>query len=92
MDSDTVVSTELYLIGKGRIGGTYCDSFWKVDSEGKTGYQCFRYPFAEEIPKMLSDIARHRKQLRKELNDLAKAEKLLKRAESNADFRTKNPE
>lgn len=92
MDSDTAVSSDLYLIGKGRISGTYCDSFWKINSEGKTGYQCFRYPFAEEIPKMLSDIAKHREQLLKELDDLSKAEDLLRRAQTDENYRTKNPD
>jgi hypothetical protein len=92
MDSATVVSSDLYLIGKGRIGGTYCDSFWKINSEGKTGYQCFRFPFAEEIPLMLADIRRHRQQLRKEMEDLDNAEELLKRAQLDENFRTRNPE
>ena len=84
--------SDLYLIGKGRIRGTYCDSFWKINSEGKTGYQCFRYPFLEEIPLMLADICRHRAQLRKEMEDLDNAEELLKRAQLDENFRTRNPE
>lgn len=82
---------ELYVIGQGRIGGTYCESFWGLNSEGKTGHECYRYPFAEEIPLILADLARHRKQLRKELSELAKAEKLLKRAQQNPNYRAKTP-
>lgn len=79
------------MIGQGRIAGTYCESFWPFNAEGKTGYNCYRYPFAEEIPLILSDIARHRKQLRQELSDLAKAEKLLKRAEQDPNYRVIAP-
>ncbi len=81
----------LLTIGQGRIGGTYCESFWPLNTEGKTGYECCRYPFAEEIPMMLADLKRHRKQLRKELSELAEAEKLLKRAESDERYRSKTP-
>lgn len=79
------------MVGKGRIGGTYCDTFWPFNAEGKTGYNCYRYPFVEEIPLILSDIARHRKQLRQELSDLAKAEKLLKRAAQDPNYRAIAP-
>jgi len=82
---------KLLMIGQGRIGGTYCESFWPFNSEGKTGYECYRYPFAEEIPLILADLARHRKQLRKELSDLAQAEKLLKRAQSDSNYRAIAP-
>ncbi len=79
------------MIGQGRIGGTYCESFWPFNSEGKTGYECYRYPFAEEIPLILADLARHRKQLRKELQELAEAERLLKRAQNNEQYRAATP-
>jgi hypothetical protein len=82
---------ELYVIGQGRIAGTYCESFWPFNSEGKTGYECYRYPFAEEIPLILTDLARHRKQLRKELSELAKAERLLKRAQQDENYRAVTP-
>lgn len=82
---------ELLMIGQGRIAGTYCESFWPFNAEGKTGYDCCRYPFVEEIPLILSDIVRHRKQLRKELSDLAKAERLLKRAQQDENYRSITP-
>ncbi|MFY4731327.1 hypothetical protein [Nitrospira sp. BLG_2] len=82
---------KLLVIGQGRIGGTYCESFWGIDTDGKTGYECYRYPFAEEIPLMLADLARHRKKLREELKDLAQAERLLKRAQADEQFRARTP-
>jgi hypothetical protein len=85
------MATRLLMVGKGRIGGTYCDTFWAFNSEGRTGYQCCRYPFAEEIPLILADLARHRKQLRKELQELAEAERLLKRAEQDPNYRAITP-
>lgn len=80
--------TEYYLIGKGYIRGTLCQYFWKIDSNGKTGFKFERYPIPDEIPLMLSDLARHRDSLLCELADLEKAEKLLKRAELDEKYRT----
>jgi hypothetical protein len=85
------MKSKLLMIGQGRIAGTYCESFWPFNTDGKTGYECYRYPFAEEIPLMLADVARHRKQLRKELSELAMAEKLLKRAQQDPNYRAMAP-
>lgn len=82
---------KLLMIGQGRISGTYCESFWPFNNEGKTGYGCYRYPFAEEIPLILADLAKHRKQLRKELQELAQAERLLKRAQNDKSYRAITP-
>lgn len=82
---------KLLVIGKGRISGTYCETFWPFNEEGKTGYGCTRYPFAEEILPMIADLRRHRKILRKELADLKKAERLLKRAWNDAKYRAPTP-
>lgn len=82
---------KLLVIGKGRIGGTYCETFWHFNEEGKTGHDCYRYPFPDEIPKMMEDLRRHRKILRKELSDLKKAERLLKRAWNDPKYRATPP-
>jgi hypothetical protein len=82
---------KLLVIGKGRISGTYCETFWSFNEEGKTGYGCERYPYAEEIPLILADLRRHRKILRKELADLKKAERLLKRAWNDPKYRSLTP-
>jgi len=79
------------IIGKGRISGTYCESFWPFNEEGKTGYECYRYPYTEEILQMIEDVRRHRKILRKELADLKKAEQLLKRAWNDPKYRAETP-
>jgi hypothetical protein len=68
-----------YVIAKGRISGTYADDFHRISSDGKVGYHMDRDPSPEEKRQMLIDIVRHREKLIQELNDLAKAEALLKK-------------
>lgn len=91
MDSVMDASSDVYLIGKGKISGTYCDYFWKINSEGKVGYEFCRYPFAEEIQQMLNDIGRHRTSLLQELDELEKAEQLLNAAQEDENLRSKTP-
>jgi hypothetical protein len=69
----------ILLIGKGIIAGTFCESFWRLNTSGMTGYNFDREPTTEETDRMLEDIQRHRSSLFNELSDLRKAERILKR-------------
>jgi hypothetical protein len=69
----------ILLIGKGIIAGTFCESFWRLNTSGKMGYNFDREPTGDETGQMLEDIQRHRASLFNELSDLRKAERILKR-------------
>lgn len=66
-----------YIVGKGNIGGTYCEGFHKISTDGKIGYHLDREPTRAEKKQILKDILRHREQLLNELNSLHEAEKVL---------------
>lgn len=64
------------LVGKGKIGGNWCDSFWKVNEDGTIGLYG-RFPQEEKRIQILDDIRRHRKIVLETLNELELAESYL---------------
>ncbi len=67
----------MYVVGKGRIGGTWCDSFWCVNEDGTIGGQYARCMAPSERETLLADIQRHRQKLLEELAELDAAERIL---------------
>ena len=80
------MSEEFYLVGKGRISGTYADGFHRIDASGLPrslvghaidGHAITREFYEGEREQILSDIRRHREVLIRELKDLEEAEKAI---------------
>lgn len=69
-----------FLVGRGRISGTYADGFHHVREDGKmysvidNGGRDF---YRGELELVLSDIKRHREKLLEELKELEEAERVL---------------
>jgi hypothetical protein len=67
---------KFYLVGTGKISGTYADSFHRISHDGKIGLNLDRDPSPHEIDRILSDVKRHRAVLLMELADLDAVESL----------------
>lgn len=72
------VLDKFYLVGTGKISGTYADSFHRISHSGKIGLDLNRAPTKFEIDRILSDAKRHRAVLLMELADLDAVEALFK--------------
>lgn len=66
-----------FAVAKGRISGTYADSFHLISEDGKIGYNLDRDPSPAQISDIIDDIRRHRETLLNELLSLSLAEKAL---------------
>jgi hypothetical protein len=66
----------MFLVGRGKIAGSFCDSFWRIDA---SGYHIVTGAPVTETERELirADIARHRASLMRELNDLENVERVL---------------
>ena len=70
---------ESFVVARGRISGTYADSFHHILGDGSLDIAGFRrVPNPVEREEILSDIRRHRKILLCELQSLSGAEAALR--------------
>ncbi len=69
---------KFFLVGKGRIGGTWADNFHCINEDGTVGGpQYARKMSPSERKQIAIDIERHRAKIVEELADLDKAKQIL---------------
>lgn len=67
----------MYTVGKGRIGGNYCDGFHVINEDGTVGGKYARKMSPKEKERILKDIARHRSKILEDLANLNKAQEII---------------
>lgn len=70
---------KIYVIGQGRLGGCWADSFWKITPEGLDigGGRPGRRHLTEEKERLIKDYYRYRKYLEDELKEVVEAEPIV---------------
>lgn len=70
---------KLYVIGQGKLGGCWADSFWKITEDGLDigGGSPGRRHLTSEKEALIADYYRYRKYLEDELKEVVEAEQVV---------------